>query len=268
MSNKLTPSAKAGLITLIISGLALTLLSPFLSAIIQDAIRLALPANSTTQTYLLKLNYEQQITNIGIFTFSLIALQWLFDSIARQDMLSQIIKETMSSVSVRESGISHIQMDSKSIDHKNDIPTAETLIIGTHYSSGWFSRHSEELKKRCAAGKKTTILILDSTSDAANYIKTIEPITPTRMGSEQETIINRLGPIDRSAKKLIAILKHRVVLRYSFVLTEQCIWIKPYRNSSGYSKIPSIRLDAGSPLYRHFSDDITNLIKTHKKPIQ
>lgn len=265
MSSKLPTSIKAGLLILLALGLLLTLLSPLISAIIQDAIKFISPEGSALRNYLLKLNYEQQLTNVGTFIFSLVLLQWLFDSIARQDMLSQIIKETMSSTEVRACGISGIQMDSKSVDLKNDIPKTEILTVGTLYSSDWFSRHSEELKKRCVAGKKTTILILDSKSAAANYIRTIDQIIPKRMEPEQETIIDRLGLGDRPNKKLITLIRHGVVLRYSFILTEKYVWIKPYRNSSGYTKIPAIHIDADSPLYAFFSKDINDLIEAHKK---
>ncbi|HEY2971522.1 MAG TPA: hypothetical protein VGJ48_03335 [Pyrinomonadaceae bacterium] len=58
----------------------------------------------------------------------------------------------------------------------------------------------------------------------------------------------------------IAIKTHDRVLRYSFIRTDESIWIKFYANSNQRVTIPALKVNAGTPLYNFFNEDIELLL--------
>ena len=72
--------------------------------------------------------------------------------------------------------------------------------------------------------------------------------------------LNEIGP------GKIEISHHTKVLSYSFVQTDSCIWIKPYRNSSGRSRVPAIQIKSGTDLNNFYESDINMLIEQASTP--
>lgn len=59
----------------------------------------------------------------------------------------------------------------------------------------------------------------------------------------------------------VKVKMHDRVMRYSFIRTEQRIWIKFFTNVPYRTVVPAMRLDRGSELFGFFETDIRKLEK-------
>ena len=90
------------------------------------------------------------------------------------------------------------------------------------------------------AGLETTVLVLKPDSDAASYLRT------TRTG--QANVVGNVARIRELAKEAgmdtqgnVKVVEHDRVLRYSFIETEEYVWIKFFTNSRGRATVPALR---------------------------
>jgi hypothetical protein len=75
-----------------------------------------------------------------------------------------------------------------------------------------------------------------------------------------QEISNLLGQIDSGKKKHVRLVFHDSVLRYSFVMTDEYVWITFFTNSSGRTMVPAFKVRAGTPLFKFFHEDIRRLL--------
>ena len=57
----------------------------------------------------------------------------------------------------------------------------------------------------------------------------------------------------------VRVKKHDRVMRYSFIRTEQEIWVKFFTNSAHRAIVPAVKLVGGTDLYAFFEEDIRQL---------
>jgi len=59
---------------------------------------------------------------------------------------------------------------------------------------------------------------------------------------------------------MTSILFHDRVLRYSFIQTDDFIWVKFFTNSPERAEVPALKVRAGTPLFKFFNDDAQRLV--------
>lgn len=62
-----------------------------------------------------------------------------------------------------------------------------------------------------------------------------------------------------SSSEFLKVFKHDRVLRYTFIKTDQTIWVRFFTNSKGYSIVPAIKIETGSSMFEFFEKDISRL---------
>jgi len=114
------------------------------------------------------------------------------------------------------------------------------------------------IRKRAATKKNTTIMLMDENSAAARHLKESK-IGIAGVGGDVSRIRKLIDEAAQGGTRYICIKIHDKVLRYSFILTEESIWIKFYTNSPGRVAVPALKVRAGTPLYDFFDVDIRRL---------
>ncbi len=219
---------------------------------------LILVAQNITCT-LYKVDLGNALANLGALLLITGALQWLFDSYVKHELFHEISSRTIKNVNVSKSGISDIEISSIDVDYKTAILSSRDITIGINYSPRLLEEYIDEFKERSKMKYTTTILLLDLSSDAAQYIKSIKDESGHLEPNNKKirSIVNDLNAINDGT---VTIKEHKSVLRYSFFRSDNTIWIKPYKNSNGRSKVPAIEVAIDTPLYTYYNNDINNLI--------
>ena len=57
----------------------------------------------------------------------------------------------------------------------------------------------------------------------------------------------------------VRVKKHNRALKYSFILTEKCIWVKFFTNTADRAIVPAVRVNSDDDLYKFFSEDAEKL---------
>ena len=137
-----------------------------------------------------------------------------------------------------------------------------TSIIGLHYSPRIIEDNHRLLIQRAGQGKETIIIASSPHGAALNFLKRVREETDHVDGNVKK-IVSLIREINKPpAKRPVRLLHHNEVLRYSFVLTDEQVWIKLYRNSRGLSNVPAFAVTAGTSLFDFFKADIERLIES------
>lgn len=199
------------------------------------------------------------LLNLGIYASFVVAFQFFYDKLAKDEMIKNVLITGLSRSNVVSSGIDDYVQDTIKIDYSSIFSSAEEVIIGFHHSGRIVKENYDALKERVAKGRTTTILLSDPNGNTIEYLANL---TDENMPESIRTVNKRVGRIasaQDATKKKILVKYHNAILRYSFVHSVDGIWVKMYRNSHGYSKIPGIFIRSGSPLYDFFDKDIQTL---------
>jgi hypothetical protein len=213
-------------------------------------------AGNTFECHILKIELGKLLAEVGGLLLIVGILHFLFESSMRRQLIQDIVQTVVGAGRLSASGIRDFMIHSHDVDYGRLIEHSKLLVIGEHYSSGIFERFAPSFDIRRNRELETTVLLLKAGSPAQNYLgygtidytitkirELIQPLAPNN---------NRRGP---------RIKWHKQILRYSFVLTDECIWIKFYRNSRGRSLVPAICIADESELYEFFLKDVFALIE-------
>lgn len=207
----------------------------------------------------LKVNLDEALANLGVLFFMIGGVQWLFEASMRDQLYQEITSLTIKNVRVATSGLSDVLESSKDVDYSEEIKKSRTLFIGLNYTPRILEDYIEEFRERATTGLNTIAIVLKQGTEAAQYLSStkeesahIEPNLLKLKSIVRELNTNHTGKIE--------LLQHSAVLRYSFVSSDSFIWIKPYRNSTGRSKVPALQLKSGSTLHSYFKQDIDALM--------
>ena len=205
----------------------------------------------------MKVEVDRLLAEIGSLLVVVSLLHWLFELGLREEMLRDVAETATSSSLLHENGLETCNIDSRQVDHRAHWEQPGNLTIGRQYSTALFKNYHELFKQRCARGFKTTVIVLGAEGHASIL---------DQSGVERRTIqtslretIDLLKELDSGAEKHIKIRYHHAVLRYSFIHTNEYIWITFYTNSSGRATVPAFKVRANTPLFEFFSRDITRL---------
>ncbi len=217
---------------------------------------LILFGNSFSYT-ILKINIDALIVNLGALFLVVSTLQWIFDEGVRKEIVQEISIATLGTDRIYQNGIKDCLVDSKKIDDENIWKSTTELIIGVHYSNRFFEDNSEIIKHRVKNNKYTYIFHIEEESEAADYLRDSKSGN-SNIGEKTKNMLNLIKS-EFNSSSFIKVIKFNRVLRYSFIKTDQAIWIRFFTNSEGYAVVPAIKIEVGSPFFNFFENDIERL---------
>lgn len=226
--------------------------------LIVTGVVLLLVANSF-QAVVLKVQIDRLLAEVGALVLVIGLLHFLFEIRLRKEMLRDVSVAVLGNEHLHNCGFDDCLMDSRQVNESSHWENAGALTIGVQYSPKFFEDFHALLRRRCAAGRETIALALRPGSPAANYLRDSQTgLAKVKDGVER--IASLLQEAAKETKGSARLLYHDRVLRYSFIRTEEAIWVKFFTNSKDRAQVPAVRLRAGTDLYRFVSDDIDRMI--------
>lgn len=208
---------------------------------------------------ILKIEVGNLTAEVGGLLLVLGLIHWLYESSIRRQLFQEILESVVGAGRLSASGITDFHIHSIDVDYQKAIETSKELVIGEHHSTRIFENFAPAFELRNRSKLKTTVLLLKQGSAPELHLRATLPA----YGDPQHKVA-RIREILRSGQiedqpALATIKWHSQILKYSFVLTEECIWIRFYRNTTGFSLVPSLRVITGSQLYNFFLVDVKAL---------
>jgi hypothetical protein len=221
-------------------------------------------ASNTFHLNWAKIDVDRLVAETGALLLVVGVLHWLFDLGLRKEMLREVAGTVVGSTLLHESGLETCSMNSRQVDDSDHWSRCAHLTIGRQYSPRFFKDFYDILTERCKHGLPTTVTILCADGAAARYLQDSKTGRPAVKESAEE-ITGLLSQIDSGEKKHARILFHDRVLRYSFIQTDECVWITFFTNSPDRATVPSFKVRAETPLFKFFADDIKRLLEQSRE---
>lgn len=220
-------------------------------------------AGNQIDLHLYKVEIGELLAHIGTLILFIGTLHYLFDFNLRREFQDEIATSILGSTNVHRNGIVDSTANSKEI-REEYFSTSEKLIISVGYTLRFVQTHLNIIESRSTKGKETIIVHYNSKSPATDYLaksRTGSTSIPHSLGILKGLIYHN-SKIDKKHVRLIPI---DTVLRYSFIYTENFIWIKFYPNSRGIrSEIPAIKFNCETVFYKFFENDILSLVSENR----
>jgi hypothetical protein len=215
-------------------------------------------AATTFHRTFLKVEIDRLLAEIGALLLVLGVLHFTFELRLREEMLKEVCAAVLGHGRLHESGLADCLMNSRAVSEASHWEASNSLTIGIQYSPKFVEDFHWLIEKRITANKYTMIMLMDENSAAAQYLKDSKTgIADVLRGVSR--IRQIIGKAAQGKTPYVRITTHTKVLRYSFVRTEESIWIKFYSNSNVRTTVPAIKVRAGTPLYSFFDADIERL---------
>lgn len=216
---------------------------------------------NVTEVQILKVKLGELLAEVGALLLIVGIMHWIYETTIRRQLIQEIMETVVGAGRISASGIADFTINSRLVDYNEAIEKSRSLTIGEHYSARLFEDYAPAFAKRQRRGGETTVLLLWPGSSGETYLKEYK----SWQGGARSTIgkIREIGqPNTQIAQQNSLKIKwHRRVLRYSFIMTEEYVWVILYTTSGGHSLVPALRVAQGSPLYSFFADDIEQLVK-------
>jgi hypothetical protein len=217
-------------------------------------------ASQTFHWVWLKVEVDRLVAEIGALLLVVCVLHWLFEFGLREEMLREVAGTVAGNTLLHDSGLETCSMDSRQVEDRVHWSRSANLTIGRQYSPRFLKDFCDVLRERCKQGLPTIVTVLRADGIAARYLQESRTGNPTVKVFAEE-ITNLLGEIDTGAKRCTRLLFHDRVLRYSFIQTDECVWITFFTNSPDRATVPAFKIRAGTPLFKFFADDIKRLLE-------
>ena len=245
---------------------------PRISKVLEENVRLKLVlfglvlivAANTFHFTILKVPLDRVVAEVGALILIVGVLHFFYEMRIRQEMLREVAASVLENQRIHNSGVSDCLVNSRDVNEAVHWEQAKNLTVGIQYSSRFFEDFRGVLESRCAAGKETTVLALKPESDATRYLKG----THTGLANVAEGLQRIRALLDEASADSghsVPLLQHDRVLRYSFIRTEEAVWIKFFANSLDRTTVPAMRFRANTPLYNFVSGDVDRLIAAAKQ---
>ena len=219
---------------------------------------LLIAVSTTFQVTFLKVGIDHVLAEVGAVLLVLGVLHFMFELRLREAMLKEVSAAVLGGERLHTAGLIDCLMNSKEANEPEHWQAANNLTVGLQYSPRFFEDFHWLIEKRAAADKHTTILVMDENSSAARYLKESNTGIADVSGGVSR-IRQLIGEVAKAKAARITIKTHDRVLRYSFIRTEESIWIKLYTNSNARANVPALKIRGGTPLYDFFNADIERL---------
>lgn len=207
----------------------------------------------------MKIQVDRLTAEIGALILVVGMLHWFFEFRLRKEMLREVATTAVGSTHVHECGLETCSLNARDVNERTHWSQSTNLTIGYQYSPSSFKDFHDVFRERVQRRLPTTIMILRADGAAARYLHDSITGNPTVRQSVSE-IVALFREIDPNGNRC-RILYHDRVLRYSFIQTDEQVWIKFYANSPERTTVPAFKFRAGTPLFEFFADDIKRLLE-------
>lgn len=147
--------------------------------------------------------------------------------------------------------------NSRTVDERTHWVESGILVVGVQYSPKFFKDFFDVIRSRSEEGRTTLALVVRPGGPAAAYLSENTMGSPN-VGECVHQIERLLREADEG-RGHVRVKMHDRVMRYSFIRTEQRIWIKFFTNASYRTVVPAVRMDSGGELFGFFEADIRKL---------
>jgi len=147
--------------------------------------------------------------------------------------------------------------NSREVDERSHWTAASTLTIGVQYSPKFFKDFFDVIESRSKTGLATVALVLDPEGEATRYLKATH--TGTAQVAEGVAEIKRMIREADNGCGYARVKMHERLMRYSFIRTDQQIWVKFFTNGPHRALVPAVKFERGSDLFAFFEDDVNKL---------
>jgi hypothetical protein len=226
-------------------------------ALFSIGLVLILAGNSFTYTEL-KIDFDALLVNLGALLSVIGVLQVFIDHQVHRKLIDDSVRTAVGVSGAVDLGVESAMLSSKEIASDERWITSKRFFIGTHYSKRLLSDFSEVHTERRRAGRTATILHVEGNGIAAKYLtqslsgKNI----PAKLGELQEFVSRMEEKPGRGAIRLKRVDR---VLRYSFILLDDIVYVIFFTNSTLYSKVPAFVFRKPSKMFAFFEADILDL---------
>lgn len=214
--------------------------------------------STTFHVAFLKVEIDRLLAEVGALLLLLGVLHFTFEFRLRREMLREVAGAVLGNERLYSSGLADCLADSTRVEDKQHWEATNSLTVGLQYSPRFVEDFHAVIARRAAVKKRTKILVLGENSAAARYLKESKTGSADIAGG-----VARIHQIVQDTAKAhadyVTIKTHDRVLRYSFIRTDESIWIKFYTNSSARVTVPALKVRAGTLLYHFFDADIKRL---------
>ena len=147
--------------------------------------------------------------------------------------------------------------NSRTVEERTVWLESALLVVGVQYSPKFFKDFFDVIRLRSQAGKTTLALVVRPEGPAAQYLSANTTSTPKITECVHE--IERLLAEADEGRGYVRVKMHDRVMRYSFIRTEEHIWVKFFTNASYRAAVPAVKLDKDSDLFAFFETDVRKL---------
>jgi hypothetical protein len=203
----------------------------------------------------LKVRIDSLLAEVGSLMLVLGFLHFMYELQLRDEMFREISTFVLENQRLYDLGLCDCLADSKTVKETDHWEATTHLTVGLQYSARPIEDMLPTIARRAAARRRTEILIMDEKSAAATYLKE----SKTGFAHVEEAVARILDLVGEFDPKYVSIKKHDRVLRYSFIRTDESIWVKFYTNANFRTPVPALKVRAKTQLYDFFSADIDRL---------
>ena len=214
--------------------------------------------SSAFQLELFKVSIDHLLAEVGALLLVVGILHWFFELSLRKETIREVAETITGSTALHDVGMVDASMNSRSVRDVDEWRRSSRLIVGIQYSPRFFKDFYNVIRDRSQAGLRTQAVLLQADTAAERYLR--ETGTGNPQVTERVSEIRELLEEADAGRGLTSVQLHDRVLRYSFIQTENFVWIKFFTNSSGRTEVPAFKVRAGSPLYEFVSRDIERLV--------
>lgn len=211
----------------------------------------------------LNVDLSSFLANLGSFILVIGVLQFSFDYLLRDGLYQVIVRQTLSAVRIRESGVVDFAVDTKKIDYTDLIESSRDIYLCSLYSVRVLTDNLSAFEKRVKRGHNTCIIVCDPAGSIPQAVREVTSDT-----FDATMAYRRLEEVAAELRKCgsgkVEIKLHGTLLRYCFVSNSEGAWIKLYMNCKGRKAVPGFRVRAETVLFNTYMPDIEKLIAEAK----
>ena len=206
----------------------------------------------------LKIEFDSLLVNLGAVLSVIGVLQIFIDHQVHRKLINDSVRAAVGVSGAVDLGVESAMLSSKEIKSDERWLSSKRFFVGTHYSKRLLSDFTDIHTQRIKTGRTATILHIESEGVAAQYLSKSSSgrNIPSKLGELQEYVRSIQEKPGRGKVKIKRVDR---VLRYSFILLDDIVYVIFFTNSTLYSKVPAFVFRKPSKMFEFFESDILEL---------
>lgn len=206
----------------------------------------------------LKVDFDSLLVNLGALLSVIGVLQVFIDHQVHRKLIDDSVRTALGVSGAVDLGVESAMLCSKEITSDERWVTSKRFFIGTHYSKRLLSDFSEIHTQRKRSGRAATILHVESNGIAAKYLT--DSLSGKNISAKLGELQDFVGRMEeKPGRGTIKLKRVDRVLRYSFILLDDIVYVIFFTNSTLYSKVPAFVFRKPSKMFSFFEADILDL---------